>query len=180
MLKTFDIVLIGVMTAMATVTYTIKHRAELKLEEVHRLESEIKLEKDTIELLKADWALVVQPNRLERLVNNYSDELKLQPTLSTAIVQPNELPMLRSQLPPETVADSDAKDGAKGGGAKAAGGKVNTAATSKNGDTTDAEIRKAIADVAAAPAPRPVAKAPSLLKRKKQEVDNIATGSVDE
>ncbi|MEF0938837.1 cell division protein FtsL [Rhizobium sp. BR 362] len=178
MLKTFDIVLIGVMTAMATVTYTIKHRAEVKLEEVHRLESEIKLEKDTIELLKADWALVVQPNRLERLVNNYSNELKLQPTLSTAIVQPSELPMLRSQLPPETVAD--AKDVSKDGGAKTASGKVKAAAASKNGDTTDAEIRKAIADVAAAPAPRPVAKAPSLLKRKKQEVDNIATGSVDE
>ncbi|MBB4569157.1 cell division protein FtsL [Rhizobium leucaenae] len=180
MLKTFDIVLIGVMTAMATVTYTIKHRAELKLEEVHRLESEIKLEKDTIELLKADWALVVQPNRLERLVNNYSNELKLQPTLSTAIVQPSELPMLRSQLPPETVAD--AKDAVEPGKAKAGSAKphASAGAASKNGDTTDAEIRKAIADVAAAPAPRPVAKAPSLLKRKKQEVDNIATGSVDE
>ena len=180
MLKTFDIVLIGVMTAMASVTYTIKHRAELKLEEVHRLESEIKLEKDTIELLKADWALVVQPNRLERLVNNYSGELKLQPTLSTAIVQPNELPMLRSQLPPETVAD--AKDAAEPGKTKAGSAKPRSSASaaSKNGDTTDAEIRKAIADVAAAPAPRPVAKAPPLLKRKKQEVDNIATGSVNE
>lgn len=39
MLKTFDIVLIGVMTTAAAVTYTIKHRAELKLEEVHHLES---------------------------------------------------------------------------------------------------------------------------------------------
>lgn len=74
MLKTFDIVLIGVMTTAAAVTYTIKHRAELKLEEVHHLEAEIKLEKDTIELLKADWALVVQPNRLERLVANYNSE----------------------------------------------------------------------------------------------------------
>ncbi|EJK82269.1 hypothetical protein [Rhizobium sp. AP16] len=182
MLRTFDIVLIGVMTAMASVTYTIKHRAELKLEEVHRLESEIKLEKDTIELLKADWALVVQPNRLERLVNNYNSELKLQPTLSTAIVQPSELPMLRTQLPPEIVAD--AKDGAKAGNAKtgstkASGGKV-AAAAAKSGDSTDAEIRKAIADVASAPAPRPATKQPSLAKRKKQDVDNIATGSVNE
>lgn len=130
MLRTFDIVLIGVMTATASVTYTIKHRAELKLEEVHRLESEIKLEKDTIELLKADWALVVQPNRLERLVNNYNSELKLQPTLSTAIVQPSELPMLRTQLPPEIVADAkdDTTSGnAKAGGAKTSGGKVTAA-----------------------------------------------------
>lgn len=174
MLKTFDIVLIGVMTAMASVTYTIKHRAELKLEEVRRLEADIKLERDTIELLKADWALVSQPNRLERLVNNYSTDLQLQPTLSTAIVQPSELPMLRSQVPPPIVAD--AKDGAKSG--KATGSKGNHVVASKNGDTTDAEIRKAIADVAAAPAPRP--KSPALAKRKKPEIDNIATGSVGE
>ncbi len=44
MLKTFDFILIGVMTATATVTYSIKHRAELKLEEVKRLESENGLE----------------------------------------------------------------------------------------------------------------------------------------
>jgi hypothetical protein len=99
MLRTFDIVLIGVMTAAAAVTYTIKHRAELKLEEVHRLESEIKLEKDTIDLLKADWALLTQPNRLQRLIGAYADELKLQPTLSTSLAQAKELPMLRSQLP---------------------------------------------------------------------------------
>jgi hypothetical protein len=104
LLRTFDIVLIGVMTAAAAVTYTIKHRAELKLDEVHRLETEIKLEKDTIDLLKADWALLTQPNRLQRLINVYGEELKLQPTLSTSLAQSKELPMLRSQLPP-------AKDG---------------------------------------------------------------------
>ncbi len=173
MLKTFDIVLIGVMTAMASVTYTIKHRAELKLEEVRRLESEIKLERDTIDLLKADWALVSQPNRLERLVNNYSSELQLQPTLSTAIVQPSELPMLRSQLPPPApvTASNDPKSG------KAGSAKRSVSVASKGGDTTDAQIRKAIADVAAAPAPRPK---PALAKRRKSDIDNIATGSVGE
>ncbi len=172
MLKTFDIVLIGVMTAMASVTYTIKHRAELKLEEVRRLESEIKLERDTIDLLKADWALVSQPNRLERLVNNYSGELQLQPTLSTAIVQPSELPMLRSQLPPPApvTASNDPKS-------KAGSAKGSASVASKGGDTTDAQIRKAIADVAAAPAPR---QKPALAKRKKPDIDNIATGSVEE
>lgn len=111
MLRTFDVVLIGIMTAAAAVTYTIKHRAELKLEEVHRLEAEIKLEKDTIDLLKADWALQSQPNRLERLVNAYNDELKLQPTDSTALVHLRELPMLKSQVP--VPATTEAKNGAK-------------------------------------------------------------------
>ena len=116
MLRTFDLVLIGVMTAAAAVTYTIKHRAELKLEEVHRLEAEIKLEKDTIDLLKADWALQSQPNRLERLVKAYNDELQLQPTESTALVHAKELPMLKSEVPVPDVTE------AKAGGTTAAKG----------------------------------------------------------
>lgn len=161
MLKTFDVILIGVMTTAAAVTYTIKHRAEMKLEEVHHLEAEIKLEKDTIELLKADWALVVQPNRLERLVANYNTELKLVPTLSTSLIQPSELPMLRSQLPtPPDIVD----------------GKPSTKPGAKGTDT-DADIRKVIADVAAKPAPKPVAKlVPS--KHSKSGIDDIKTGSV--
>ncbi|RXT23829.1 hypothetical protein B5P46_17975 [Rhizobium leguminosarum] len=122
MLKTFDLVLIGVMTATAAVTYTIKHRAELKLEEVHRLEAEIKLEKDTIDLLKADWALQSQPNRLERLVKAYNEELKLQPTESTALVHAKELPMLKSEVPVPDVTEAKAKgapDTAKGAQATA-------------------------------------------------------------
>jgi len=160
MLKTFDIILIGVMTATATVTYTIKHRAELKLEEVHRLEAEIKLEKDTIDLLQADWALVTQPNRLEKLASVYNGELKLEPTASTSLAHPNELPMLRSQLPPSDVAD---KDGGAGKGAA--------------GDSADAEIRRVIADVASKPAAKPVAKTAGAVKHLEPK-DNIKTGSV--
>ncbi|KQV82864.1 hypothetical protein [Rhizobium sp. Root1220] len=112
MLRTFDLVLVGVMTAAAAVTYTIKHHSELKLEEVHRLEAEIKLEKDTIDLLKADWALQSQPNRLERLVNNYNSELQLQPTQSTSLVHSRELPMLKSQVPVPDI--TEAKAGSSG------------------------------------------------------------------
>lgn len=103
MLRSFDLVLIGVMTTMAVVTYTIKHRADEKLTEVRRLESEIKLERDTIDLLKADWALVTQPNRLQPLIKNYDSELGLVPTEPTQLAMPKELPMHRSQLPqPDT------------------------------------------------------------------------------
>lgn len=103
MLRSFDLVLIGVMTAAAVATYTIKHRADDKLQEVRRLEAEIRLEKDTIDLLKADWALLTQPNRLERLIAAYQAELQLVPTAPTQLAMPAELPMPRSQLPmPET------------------------------------------------------------------------------
>ncbi len=110
MLRSFDIVLIVVMTAAATVTYTIKHRAENKLEEVRKLDAEIHLEEDTIDLLRADWALLTQPNRLERLVEAYTKDLQLVPTLSTQLAQPEELPMLKADVPvPEEVAGTDKK-----------------------------------------------------------------------
>jgi len=97
------------MTVAAAVTYQIKHHAEDKLQEVRRLESEIKLEHDTIDLLRADWALLTQPNRLERLIKVYGPELKLTPTEPTQMVRASELPMLKSALPPQDIADVIAK-----------------------------------------------------------------------
>lgn len=110
MLRTLDIILIVVMTAVAAVTYTIKHQAELKLEEVRKLEAEIKLERDTIDLLRADWALLTQPSRLQKLIAAYQSELQLVPTESTQLTQPSELPMLKADLPVFDPADAD-KDG---------------------------------------------------------------------
>ncbi|MQW85833.1 cell division protein FtsL [Sinorhizobium saheli] len=110
MLRTLDIVLIVIMTAAATVTYTIKHRAENKREEVRRLDAAIKLEEDTIDLLKADWALLTQPNRLERLVAAFAADLQLAPTPPTQLARPEELPMLKADLPPPEE-DKKAKDG---------------------------------------------------------------------
>ncbi|MGX9989598.1 cell division protein FtsL [Rhizobium sp. Z1P35] len=172
MLKTFDLVLIGVMTATAAVTYTIKHRAELKLEEVHRLEAEIKLEKDTIDLLKADWALQSQPNRLERLVRAYNDELKLQPTESTALVHAKELPMLKSEVPVPDV--TEAKVSAKSAteaSAKKASAKGATVASAKGAPDT-AKGAQAIAKAQPIPTPSPRGEA--------EDADQIETGSVEE
>lgn len=110
MLRTLDILLIVLMTAAATITYTIKHKAEEKLEEVRKLEAEIRLEKETIDLLKADWSLLTQPSRLQQLIAAYQGELQLVPTESTQLAQPNELPMLKSELPVFDEADTD-RDG---------------------------------------------------------------------
>ena len=121
MLRTLDILMIVVMTTAATVTYTIKHRAQVKLDEVRKLEANIRLERETIDLLWADWALLTQPTRLQRLITVYQPELQLVPTESTQIVQPMELPMLKSELPPPELADADdakSKDGKKVAAAK--------------------------------------------------------------
>jgi len=155
MLRSFDLVLIGVMTAAAVVTYTVKHRADDKLQEVRRLEAEIRLEKDTIDLLRADWALLTQPNRLERLITSYQSELQLVPTQPTQLAMPVELPMPRSQLPmPETTIEELIAS---------TGGEV--AAALKGVD----EARKA----------QPVADIPVPIPRGGFPVDVISTGSVN-
>jgi hypothetical protein len=155
MLRSFDLVLIGVMTATAVVTYSIKHSAELKLEEVRRLETEIRLEHDTIDLLKADWALLTQPNRLHRLINVYQSELELVPTEPTQLAMPNELPMAKSLLPqPETTIEE-----------LIAG--------------VDPEVAAAIRGVAAAKAAPTEARVPVPLPRGGSPVDVISTGSVN-
>jgi hypothetical protein len=115
MFRTLDVVMIAVMTAAATVTYSIKHQAENKLEDVRKLDAEIKLEEDTIDLLKADWALLTQPNRLNRLVKTFEADLKLVPTESTQLAQPSELPMAIAELPALEPEEEDkiAKSGKK-------------------------------------------------------------------
>ncbi|MBO0142113.1 hypothetical protein JZX87_13170 [Agrobacterium sp. Ap1] len=152
MLRSFDLVLIGVMTTMAVVTYTIKHRADEKLSEVRRLEAEIRLERDTIDLLKADWALLTQPNRLQPLIKNYDSELGLVPTQPTQLAMPKELPMHRSQLPqPDTT--------------------IEDIIAGKNGEV--AAALKGVEQAKATPAP----KVPLPLPRG-WAPDNMSTGSV--
>lgn len=97
MLRTSDIVMVTIMVAAAAVTYSIKHSTENVLDEVHKLDAQIKLEEDTIDLLKADWALLTQPNRLAGLTQTFQGDLGLEPTDPTQIIQPNELPMMRPE-----------------------------------------------------------------------------------
>jgi len=191
MLRTLDLILVGVMVSAAVVTYSIKHQADLKLESVKKLEAEIKLERDTIDLLRADWALLTQPNRLHRLVNAYQADLQLTPTLPTQLAQPQELPMLRSQLPqppePEGMSVEDviaaavngSKPGATLGGAKpksAPAGQI--VATGGKPVPAPAPAPAPRSHVARVPKqPMPAAKAP--IGDESGEMDETITGSVD-
>ncbi len=93
MFRTSDIVLIAVMVSAAAFTYKTKHEAESRLDEVRRIETQIKLEEDTIILLKADWSVLTQPSRLQRLSEIYQADLGLQPVEAHQIVGLDELPM---------------------------------------------------------------------------------------
>lgn len=93
MMRTIDIILIAVMLVAATVTYKIKHDAEKQVVEIKKIQRQIAFEKDTINLLKADWSLMTQPNRLQRLTDIYQTQLKLQPVDVTQIGLFDDIPM---------------------------------------------------------------------------------------
>jgi len=99
MLKTIDIGIIAAMAAAAVMTFHIKFQAEEQLAEIRRLEAAIQLEEDTIDLLEADWSLLIQPGRLQQLVDLNNEELGLQVTEAHQMVRPQELPAKVIALP---------------------------------------------------------------------------------
>lgn len=92
MFRTSDIVLIAVMVSAAAFTYKIKQDAEDRLATVHKIERQIRFEEDTLDLLKADWSLLTQPSRLQKLAEIYQAELTLRPIEPHQIVDLDELP----------------------------------------------------------------------------------------
>ncbi len=92
MFRTSDIVLIAAMVAAAAFTYKTKHEAEDRQTELRKIEQQIRFEEESMVLLKADWSLMTQPSRLQKLSETYQAELGLQPLEATQIVGVDELP----------------------------------------------------------------------------------------
>ncbi len=92
MFRTADIVLIAAMVSAAAFTYTTKHKVEAQLAEVRRIEAKIRFEEDSLTILKADWSLLTQPARLQKLAEIYQGELQLAPLEARQIVNADELP----------------------------------------------------------------------------------------
>ncbi|QPC88766.1 hypothetical protein GA830_16675 [Mesorhizobium sp. NBSH29] len=92
MFRSSDMVLIAVMVSVAAFTYKIKHEAEARRDEVRKIEAQIKLEQETITILKADWSLLTQPSRLQRLAGVYEGQLHLKPVEAKQFVGFDQLP----------------------------------------------------------------------------------------
>ena len=101
MLKTLDIILVAIMLCAATWTFSVKHEAEALEARLQQVDRDIAMEKDTISLLSADWSLLNQPFRLQRLVTVFADELQLKPIAPQQIVGPEELPSAPVPAPQE-------------------------------------------------------------------------------
>ncbi|RWO86252.1 hypothetical protein [Mesorhizobium sp.] len=92
MFRTSDIVLIAVMVSAAALTFKTKREAEEQLAAVHKIQAQIRYEEDTIDLLKADWSLLTQPSRLQKLAEIYKSQLELEPVSARQIIGLDDLP----------------------------------------------------------------------------------------
>ncbi|UVK36229.1 hypothetical protein LHFGNBLO_003128 [Mesorhizobium sp. AR10] len=92
MFRTSDIVLIAVMVSAAALTYKTKREAEEQMAAVQKIQAKIRYEEDTIDLLKADWSLLTQPSRLQKLAEIYKSQLSLEPVNARQIVGIDDLP----------------------------------------------------------------------------------------
>jgi len=114
MLKTINALLIALMLGAAAWTFGNKYQAETLESQVIALDRRIALERETIQLLEADWSLLNQPRRMEDLADAFAADLQLQPIAPEQIVAPNELPSAPPPPEPEDAKTRTVADASRG------------------------------------------------------------------
>ncbi len=92
MMRIVNIVLIAGLIAIATWTYSIKHEAQDLLADIRDFENRIETERESIDFLRADWAYLSDPQRLQALVERYKEDLDLAVTRPDQIATFADLP----------------------------------------------------------------------------------------
>lgn len=109
MIRTTDIALFTLMIVAAAGTYKIKAEANQKQNEIRRIEKQIAFEEDTIDLLEADWAMLTQPERLQRLAEKHAGELALAPIEARQVVSVRDVPEKGVAPDDDVIAETIAK-----------------------------------------------------------------------
>lgn len=91
------IVWIAVSCVASGVLYQTSYKAQEQERELARLNRAILAEQDAIQVLKAEWAYLNDPARLERLS---AEHLMLQPTKAAQIVTLADIPAKMPEAPP--------------------------------------------------------------------------------
>ncbi|MBB5515346.1 hypothetical protein FHS89_001356 [Rubricella aquisinus] len=74
-----NVLLVGLVVAVATWAYRVNYATHDALDRVEVLEMAIAGERDAINVLQIEWAYLNRPERLAELVGQYSDQLGLMP-----------------------------------------------------------------------------------------------------
>jgi cell division protein FtsL len=98
MMRLVNIMVIAALIVAATTVYKIKFDSTLQAEKVAKLHNELRRERNAIAALRAQWARLDTPSRIERLANRY---LTLRPIKPTQIGNFDNLPPRPPAQPPQ-------------------------------------------------------------------------------
>jgi len=102
MLRLINIIVIGALVVAAAWVYEIKYASTRQAERVAKLRSEIRREHDAIAGLRAEWAQLDNPDRIQILAKRH---LTLKPLEPTQIDTLDRLPERPVEIVPPGTAD---------------------------------------------------------------------------
>lgn len=89
MIRLLNILAIAALIGSAVYAYTIKYGTIYRAEQITKLNHEIQAERDAIGVLRAEWAHLARPERIQELATKYLD---LQPLALNQIVTASAIP----------------------------------------------------------------------------------------
>lgn len=84
--RMFKILMVAVTLVASVSVYALKYDSGRNAAEIKRLNDEIADEKQALSVLKAEWSLLNQPDRLQRLADKYLDLKPLTPVQTATIM----------------------------------------------------------------------------------------------
>lgn len=104
MMRWLQVLSVMAAAAAAVFVFQIKYRAESVAGQAALLQRELDRETETLSLLEAEWSLLMQPARVQELVERHQDLLQLQPLDPAQISRIDLLPMRPSGPAPDDAA----------------------------------------------------------------------------
>jgi len=105
MFRKIDFLLVCLVLVVATATYVVKYGSEIEYNNISKLEREIETEKEAIDILKANWSLLTDPARIQKLSEQHGDELGLETLKSNQMITLDQIPLKPAQNPDVRSAD---------------------------------------------------------------------------
>ena len=79
MTRWLQILSVLAVTVSAAFVFQVKYRSEAVAERVTGLQRAVDEEREAISLLKAEWSYLIQPSRVQELIERHQSRLELQP-----------------------------------------------------------------------------------------------------
>ncbi len=96
-MRLLNILVICALVVAASVVYKIKFDSTLQAEHVAKMRGELRRERDAIAVLRAEWARLDTPRRIQALAERH---LALQPVTQAQFGDPDQLPPRPPAAPP--------------------------------------------------------------------------------